>query len=140
MLGGAPFTPGLRLPPGGVDAPEVLHIVQSMAATWMIVEDGEVVGLCSHKRLPTPSGETEIGYGIAESRRRLGHATRAVAAMVAEASLDPTVKLLSAATATSNPASQRVLERNGFEEMGRLLDPEEGEIIRWQRTVALCPK
>jgi RimJ/RimL family protein N-acetyltransferase len=118
MLGTVKDRAGLRLPPGGVDDPVVLRIVRAMTRTWMIVREGEVVGLCSYKRPPS-EGCVEIGFGIAPKRRGAGLATAGVAAIVEIASNDPTINALTAETATANLASQRVLEKNGFVRTGR---------------------
>lgn len=67
------------------------------AARWTIASDGEVVGLCSYL-LPPENDKATIGYGVAEKRRRLGHATRAVAAMIQAAEADPNVQILTAET------------------------------------------
>ncbi len=145
MLGGEPRSPGLRLPPGGVDERATLEIVRRMAdalrathdrGAWMMVADGEVVGLCSYVRAPNAEGEVEIGYGVAASRRNLGHATRAVSAMLDAAAEDPKVKTVVAVTASANTASQRPLERNGFVKAGLDVHPEDGEVIRWRRPVS----
>lgn len=144
MLGEAPGRAGLAAPPGGVDDPAVLAIVRRMTAallkahdrgSWMMVEAGEVVGLCSYRRAPDAAGEVEIGYGVAVARRNLGHATRAVAAMVEAARADPKVRALTASTAVANLASQKALERNGFARIGRDMDPEDGELILWCRVL-----
>jgi RimJ/RimL family protein N-acetyltransferase len=146
MLGEGPGRAGLRLAPGGVDAPEVLAIVRGLAArlrethdrgAWMMVEDGEVVGLCSYLRPPDAAGGVEIGYGVAETRRGRGCATRAVAAMLGEARADPAVSVVLAATAVANLASQKALERNGFARTGVDIDPEDGEVIRWRFELAI---
>jgi RimJ/RimL family protein N-acetyltransferase len=142
MLGEAPGSASLTQPPGGVDDPVVLAIVRRMSAdlwaahdrgSWMMVEAGEVVGLCSYRRAPNAAGEVEIGYGVAPARRGLGHATRAVAAMIQAARADPKVRVLTASTALSNFASQKALERNGFVEIGRDTDLEDGALILWRR-------
>jgi RimJ/RimL family protein N-acetyltransferase len=144
MLGkAAGRDPRLTLPVGGVDDPATLAHVRGIArglreggcrATWMIVSDGEVVGLCGYKE-PPKGGLVEIGYGIAESRRRRGHATRAVAALLREAERDVGVRLVTAETNLTNIASARVLEKNGFEQTGRRIDPDDGESILWGRAV-----
>lgn len=46
-----------------------------------------------------PLGEFEIGYGVAAPSRARGHATRAVAAMLAAAKSDATVSVFIAETA-----------------------------------------
>jgi RimJ/RimL family protein N-acetyltransferase len=141
---------GLSLPPGGVDGIAVLAHVRAIAGTllqqwgrtasWMIVANGEVVGLCGYKHPPI-DGAVEIGYGVAASRRRLGHASGAVAAILAGARLDPSVRHILADTAVENIASQGVLKKNGFERVGTHVDPHYGEaLIRWRVDVRTDPR
>jgi len=142
MLGEAPApAPDFRLPPGGVDSPQVLRLLRAMArrlrtagsrGSWLVVTDNEIVGLCGYKQPPTADKRVEIGYGIAECRRNRGYATRAVRAMLEFARRDPTVSNVVAATSVSNEASQSVLERNGFERTGTTDDPEDGTLIWWR--------
>ncbi len=142
LRGDAVLRSGLIVPPGGVDEPFVLEHVRGIAATlhaqgytgghWMVTADGEVVGLCGFKHVPSPAGEVEIGYGIAASRRRRGHATAAVAALLDAARRDPAVRAVMAQTAVANVASQRALEKNGFARIGTSHDPEDGELIVWR--------
>ena len=143
MLGEHCRQNGLRLPEGGVDDPVVLGIVRAITmrlhdagsrASWLVVCNGEVVGLCSYRR-PPANRRVEIGYGIALSKRGNGYATSAVAAMVQAAPLDPSVDTLTAETAAQNLASQRVLERNGFARASTRIDAEDGEVIGWTRRV-----
>jgi RimJ/RimL family protein N-acetyltransferase len=136
MLGAGSPPAALRLPPGGVDTRFILEKLRGAAGyatSWMIVTDGEVVGLCSYKRPPGADGAVEIGFGIAASRRRQGHATRAIAALVEAASRDSNLRSLIAETATANAASQRVLARNGFIKTGTRSDPQAGDFILWRR-------
>ena len=130
----------LRVPPGGVDDVETLGIVRSMVArlhvsmaggAWLIVANAEVVGLCSYRRPPS-DGTVEIGYGVAAARRGRGHATRAVAAMASLAASSG-VAVLIAASAVHNPASGRVLEKNGFVVIGTRVDDDDGEVLVWRR-------
>jgi len=139
MLGEHCCLNGLRLPEGGVDDPVVLGIVRAITmrlhdagsrASWLVVCNGEVVGLCSYRR-PPADRRVEIGYGIALSKRGNGYATSALAAMVQAAALDPSVDTLTAETAVQNLASQRVLERNGFARARTRIDVEDGEVIGW---------
>ena len=137
--------PGLRIPEGGVEASEVLQMLQGLArsvrqqitpASWMILADGEIVGLCSiTKAFPTP-GMIEIGYGLAQSRRGRGHAAAAVAELLAWARSVPDIAAVAADTAVDNLPSQRVLERNGFARIGGRIDPEDGPLICWRVEVA----
>jgi RimJ/RimL family protein N-acetyltransferase len=139
LSGQTPPPADLRLPPGGVDSAENLEVVRDINAAlvwagtpgaWMMTVDGEVVGLCGY-RAPPAGGEVEIGYGVAEARRRRGHATDAVAAILALASADPTLLRVRAVTATGNLVSQRVLARSGFAPGEVEDDPHDGKVIRW---------
>jgi len=136
----APARAGLTRPPGGVDEPLILDVVRRMTrrlaeagcrGAWMIVADGEVVGLCSYKA-PPAEGQAEIGYGTAASRRNRGHATRAVKAIIEAARRDPALKTLIAETAAANPSSERVLEKNGFSKVGQRQDDDDGPIRLWR--------
>lgn len=147
MTGERPKAGGLFLPPGGVESPQVLDMLRELSAqvrrhcgpaSWLIVAENEVVGLCSYKRLPDAEGTVEFGYGIAESRRGRGFGTAAVAALVGKAKRDPAVSRLIALTATNNIASQRILERNGFERAGSQIDPDEGLVVVWQMHMRPC--
>lgn len=132
---------GLSLPPGGVETASVLHMLRALArkvrgafapAAWLIVEDQEVVGLCSVIRAPDPDGAVEIGYGVAPARRRRGVAGRAVAEVLDWARADPRVAAITAETSVDNRPSQRVLEINGFERVGARTDAEDGPLICWR--------
>jgi len=132
---------GLCLPPGGVDQRETLELLRAMTrrlnaagsrGSWLVVVDNEVVGLCGYKLPPTADGVVEIGYGIAPCRRNLGHATRAVRAMMELARLDLAVSHVVASTAVANAASQTVLKRNGFAQSGASHDPDDGHLIWWR--------
>ena len=143
MLGGGPGRLGLTLPPGGVDDEQTLWIVRRMnvalrkvhdRGAWMIVRNGEVVGLCSYIR-PPAAGEVEIGFGVAATRRNRGYASAAVTAMLQAATEDPLVSVVLARTAIANLASQRVLQRNNFMPVGTDSDDSDGEMILWRRAV-----
>ncbi len=130
----------LRLAPGNIAPPEVIDMLGKLAASirpqfdpsaWMIVEDDEIVGLCSIVRPPEP-GLIHIGYGVAPSRWGRGIATRAIAGLLAWARNDARVDWISADTGIDNTASQRVLERNGFQPTGTRADEEDGQLICWR--------
>jgi RimJ/RimL family protein N-acetyltransferase len=102
----------------------------------MIVANDEVVGLCGYKHPPSIDGAVDIGYGVAASRRRRGHANSAVAAILANARRDPSIQDVFADTAVENLASQGVLEKNGFQRVGAHVDAEDGAaLIRWRADV-----
>jgi RimJ/RimL family protein N-acetyltransferase len=138
MLGEAEAPDGLALPPGGVDNPAILRWVRRTLPTlggyghWLMVDDGEVVGLGGYKWAPSAAGEVEIGYGVASERRQRGYAGQASRLMLEAARADDRVRALVAETAVGNFASQRVLAGAGFFKVGRGWDDEEGETIRWR--------
>ena len=130
----------LRLPPDGLDSPEVLSWIKrtsiavgaviGLPSAWLIACGDEVVGVISFKNAPR-AGAAEIGYGVAAARRGRGHATAAVALIVAEAAvrgLD-----LVAETVPTNRSSQIVLERNGFKRCGERVDADDGVLLLWRR-------
>jgi RimJ/RimL family protein N-acetyltransferase len=141
MLGGAPPSPALRLPPGGVEAAPILEMLRGLSMkiaklhrdnAWLMVADGEVVGLCSYIRAAGDDGIPYIGYGVAESRRNRGHATRAIKLMVPEVLRDPKVRGIAAETAVANIPSQRVLEESAFVKTGTRHDEEDGDVFVWR--------
>jgi ribosomal-protein-alanine N-acetyltransferase len=74
----------------------------------------ELVGWGGFKG-PPADGVVELGYEIAESRQGRGLATAATRAMVAEAFADERVTAVVAHTLTEPNASNRVLEKVGFQ-------------------------
>lgn len=124
---------------GGVAPRDVVELIRGVAAknrealggevAWLVVTDGEAVGMISFTRAQDGK-RPEIGYGIADSRQRRGHATGAVTALlpiVRAAGFDG----LTAETGVDNRASQVVLERNGFTRTGERTDPEDGDLYLW---------
>lgn len=131
---------GLKVADGGVEAPDVLAMLRGLSVevgesfqpnAWMIVEDGEVVGLTSLVRTPYVGDTVMIGYGVAASRRRRGIARRAVADLLAWARGDYRVSTVTAETSIHNAPSQRVLEANGFERTGEREDEDDGPLFCW---------
>lgn len=143
MLNGEQSVGIYRIPPGGVEEPVVLEIVRRMTralhdagcrASWLMVENGEIVGLCSYRR-PPENGRVEIGYGVAPTRRERGIATRAVAAMLCVIETDLSIHTIEAETTINNPASGAVLRKNGFLQTGERIDQEDGPVIQWAAKV-----
>ena len=122
--------------------PEVLAMLAQLAdhvrsvfspAAWMIVEEGEIVGLISPTQtLDATDRSLRIGYGVAPTRWGEGIATRAVAHLAAWARDDDRVLALTAETSVDNLASQAVLARNGFQRVGEREDAEDGPLICWR--------
>ena len=99
------------------------------------VGEGEIVGLIGYKLAPDSEGRVEFGYGLAESRRRLGFGTQAVAALVRDATEDSDIRLLYAETLVGNIGSQKVLRANGFHQSATREDAEDGALLCWSRAV-----
>ena len=134
---------GLTLADSPIAPPEILQMLAGLAervsatfapASWLIVEDGEFVGLCSITR-PPEDGSVDIGYGIAPDHQRRGIATRAIGAIVEWARGVPNVSAITAETAVDNIASQLVLMRNGFERTSERVDVEDGPLFGWRCAV-----
>jgi ribosomal-protein-alanine N-acetyltransferase len=79
---------------------------------------------------PPRSGEVEIGYGIVPTRQGRGYATEAVSTLASLALTMPEVVAVVASTDADNVASQRVLEKAGFQ----LLDRSDGRRYRIERS------
>jgi RimJ/RimL family protein N-acetyltransferase len=145
LLGEAEAPDGLRRPADGVDSPIVLKWLRRTLpklggrGSWLMVEGGEVVGMCSYKWPPTEAGDVEIGYDVAPAHRQRGYATEAARLILEAAQADERVRAITAETALANLPSQRVLEANGFVQTGRGMDDEEGETIVWRLELSRTP-
>jgi RimJ/RimL family protein N-acetyltransferase len=133
---------GIAVVGGGIAPKPVLEMLRGLAAAiriefepsvWAMVEDGQVLGLLSLVRRPLGDGAVEIGYGVGEAVRGRGVCARAVADFVTWAQRDGRIVLIRAETGVANPASQRVLARNGFAVVGNRIDPEDGDLLIWER-------
>ena len=94
-------------------------------------EDGLAVGSVGFKSPPDATGSVEIGYAINRSLRSLGYATETATALVTWALQQPGVRRMTAECLESNPASARVLEKSGFQRVGRRAG-EDGELLLWE--------
>ena len=144
LLNGRPPR-GLVMTTTPLGSPEVLKMLADVAdtvraqwspASWLIVEEGVLVGLCCVTRPPV-AGVIDIGYGIAKDRHGCGFASRAIEDVVEWACAHPAVVGISAETGVNNIASQRVLERAGFLRTGERFDDEDGALFCWYRQT--CP-
>ena len=91
---------------------------------------GENVGSCAFKGTPA-DGFIEIAYGIDPDHRCKGYATEAAEALTnfAFSQNIPTVR---AHTLPEANASTRVLTKCGFQFLGEVTDPEDGQVWRWE--------
>lgn len=93
---------------------------------------GSIVGSGCFKGSPVLN-QVEIGYGVTEAHEGKGYASAGVARMVEEAFAHGGVEAILAETSVHNPASQRVLEKNGFHKTGQREDSEDGLLVQWRR-------
>jgi RimJ/RimL family protein N-acetyltransferase len=97
---------------------------------YVVVENasGMSIGGVGFVTAPNQLGEAEIGYGICQSSQGKGVATEAVLAMCEFAR--GRASALLAETVLDNLASQRVLEKTGFEVVGKSDD-----LIYWRKAL-----
>ena len=91
-----------------------------------------VVGSCAYKSPPDPDGVVEIAYGVDPDHQGLGYATEAAKAMVAYAFDSGRVRRVRAHTRPEPNASTRVLTKCGFEQLGEVVEPDDGLVWRWE--------
>ena len=93
------------------------------------VGSGEVLGQVG--TIGSPRNATvEIGYGMNAAVHGRGIATIAVSAIVTFLASSDSVETVTARTSVTNPASARVLEKNGFVVTGRE-QSDEGDLLVW---------
>ncbi|HEU4720407.1 MAG TPA: GNAT family N-acetyltransferase [Gemmatimonadaceae bacterium] len=98
-------------------------------------DDAQVIGSAGFKGAPGEDGVVEIAYGIVPGYQRKGYATEAARALVAFALERVDVTSIRAHTKPENGPSGRVLANNGFQHVGEVMDPEDGLVWRWERSV-----
>jgi ribosomal-protein-alanine N-acetyltransferase len=81
-------------------------------------ETGCVVGDIGFHAAPDENGSVEIGYGLVEAYRHQGIATEATQALVSWALNQAGITEVRAETDKGHAASQRVLVKTGFHEVG----------------------
>jgi RimJ/RimL family protein N-acetyltransferase len=134
---------GMPVAPGYLDFPEALsrtrdELVNGMPSEWyshliIDVDTNTVVGFGGYKGPPT-DGEVEIGYSVAPSRQRRGHATAAAQHLIEQARAAGVTRVCAYTLPESN-ASTRVLTRCGLTMTEVVEDAEEGYVWRWERAL-----
>jgi len=118
-----------RLRPLEPDRPDEFYTVEfqrerlgnQQDGRWLfgIVEGEELAGTIGvNNTIRGPLQSANIGYWVDEPRRRRGLASAAVAGVVDFAFGEAGLHRVEAGTLPDNLASQRVLEKNGFERIG----------------------
>src|SRR6185503_4152824 len=126
-----------------LDFPEALprtrdELVRGTPSEWYshLIIDGDtntVVGFGGYKGPPT-DGEVEIGYSVAPSWQRRGHATAAAQLLIDNARAAGVTRVCAYTLAEAN-ASTRVLTRCGLTMTEVVDDADEGHVWRWERSL-----
>ncbi|WP_350276207.1 GNAT family N-acetyltransferase [Kribbella sp. HUAS MG21] len=86
---------------------------------WVLVEGDRIIGAITLSDLvPGPFRSAALGYWLAVDAVGRGLATRAVEAVAEIADTELKLHRIEASTLTGNTASQRVLERTSFHQIG----------------------
>jgi [ribosomal protein S5]-alanine N-acetyltransferase len=92
------------------------------------------VGLVGAVGAPDARRAQEIGYGFNEESWGRGFATEAVIAVARLLTTEPDITMLTARTSPLNAASERVLEKAGFERVGVSWNEEGGDLTIWEQS------
>ena len=90
------------------------------------------VGSIGFKGPPDVVGVAEVAYGIEEAYQGQGYATEALEGILGFVSTQPGVSAVHAHTLPTKNASTAVLEKCGFQFLGEVTDPEDGQVWRWE--------
>ena len=94
--------------------------------------DQAVVGLGGFKAVPDPKRTVEIGYSVAPSYQGRGLATSAARQLIGIAFASGLVDCVCAHTLAELSASTRVLEKCGMAKVSEVIDPEDGNVWKWE--------
>jgi ribosomal-protein-alanine N-acetyltransferase len=102
-----------------VDVALTRHANDLMLPHVIIDVDGAIAGRINLNSIIRGAAQcASVGYWVAEDRNGRGIATAALARIVAVGFTELTLHRIQGETLEHNTASQRVLERNGFERIG----------------------
>ncbi len=91
------------------------------------------VGKAGFKGPPSADGMVEIAYGVAPEHQGKGYATEAAEALTTYAFDSGQVSVVRAHTLPERNASTRVLTKCGFQNIGEVIDPDDGLVWRWEK-------
>lgn len=95
--------------------------------------NNSLVGDCSYFGKPDGEGIVEIGYSVVPELRNLGYAREMVEVLLNRAfSFDSVVRVI-ARTDEDNPASIKVLEKNGFSYVEKVASETSSKLV-WEYT------
>lgn len=128
-----PDWPGAPLPLFPAMLAQLLPGQDELQSTFVVVRRRlvDAIGQIGTTSPVDETGTVEIGYGLNPSTHGQGYATEAVGALLAHLHGLEGVRTVSAATALSNRASERVLEKLGFVRTGMGWSEDDGDLTRW---------
>lgn len=94
--------------------------------------DQALVGLGGFKSVPDARRTVEIGYSVAPSYQDRGFATSATRQLIEIAFKSRLVDCVCAHTLAERHASTRVLEKCGMTKVSEAVDPDVGNVWRWE--------
>ena len=100
---------------------------QGQSVAFVITDGGELVGACGLNGIRASVAE-ELGYWVGRPYWGRGYATFGVQRVLAYAFEDVGLELVGSAALESNAASRRVLEKNGFRQIG--LGPHNDPLLK----------
>jgi len=124
------------LPPSFIINTAIADLESGLAPLWCSFflfvneKEGHAVGSGGFRGVPT-NGRVEIGYGVAPTQRGKGAATAATLVMVSQAFAHAGVAEVFAETSVDNVPSRRVVEKAGFQHVGRRESQSDGLVDQW---------
>ena len=94
--------------------------------------DRALVGLGGFKSVPDSQRRIEIGYSVAPDYQSKGLATSAASQLIEIAFASKLVDCVCAHTLAEPNASTRVLEKCGMTKVSQTVDPDVGNVWRWE--------
>jgi RimJ/RimL family protein N-acetyltransferase len=96
-----------------------------------------VIGTCAFTAPPDAEGVVEIAYFTFPSFEGRGYASAMAAGLVEIAEGTRGIRKVRAHTLPEGNASTRILEKLDFERLGEAIDPDAGQVWRWERDPAV---
>ncbi len=98
---------------------------------YYVKENEVLIGCAAFKGKPV-NGQIEIAYGTFEKFRNQGVGTKICSILINLAvRTDPSVRI-TARTMPENNYSARILQKNKFQYIGNVIDPEDGDVWEWE--------
>jgi len=99
------------------------------------IDTREFVGSCAFKGQPTEDGTVEISYFTYPDFEGKGYATLMARKLIELAANATNIKRVIAHTLPEVSASTRVLEKSEMSFVGEVIDPDDGQVWKWQTQI-----